>query len=157
LSLGASRSTPTFHKWDLGEFDQKGTVGTRWGTKEELLQATAIAKAHGIDIIIDAVLNVCGYLEPKIKISQVQHKMGADRSETFKAIPVDPQNRLVTIGPERQIEVCGFPLPPNFVDNFSSQGLLSISLEGAIKCVPLVIFHLLGVTSGTVQQPEMEL
>lgn len=45
-------------QWDLGEFHQKGTVGTRWGTREELLHACNIAKQHGIDILIDAVLNV---------------------------------------------------------------------------------------------------
>lgn len=47
-----------FHQWDLGEFDQKGAVQTRWGTREELLHACDIARQHGIDILIDAVLNV---------------------------------------------------------------------------------------------------
>lgn len=46
-------------QWDLGEFDQKGTVATRWGTKSELVHAVAVAKQRGIDVIIDAVLNVC--------------------------------------------------------------------------------------------------
>lgn len=46
-------------QWDLGEFDQKGTVATKWGTKDELLKAIATARAHGIDVLIDAVLNVC--------------------------------------------------------------------------------------------------
>lgn len=45
-------------QWDLGEFDQKGTTATRWGTKEELLRLTSTAKTHGVDILIDAVLNV---------------------------------------------------------------------------------------------------
>lgn len=46
-------------QWDLGEFDQKGAVQTRWGTKEELLHACDVAKQHSIDILMDAVLNVC--------------------------------------------------------------------------------------------------
>lgn len=46
-------------QWDLGEFEQKGGIGTRWGTKKELLQACQVARQHGVDIIIDAVLNVC--------------------------------------------------------------------------------------------------
>ncbi|OCH94385.1 alpha amylase [Obba rivulosa] len=75
--------------WDLGEFDQKGTIATRWGTKDELIHATAKAKEHGMDVLIDAVLN---------------HKLGADRMETFPAVPVDPKNRLKDIGPVREIE-----------------------------------------------------
>ncbi|KIP05839.1 glycoside hydrolase family 13 protein [Phlebiopsis gigantea 11061_1 CR5-6] len=75
--------------WDLGEFDQKGTIATRWGTKEELVHAIMVAKAHGIDVLIDAVLN---------------HKLGADRVETFNAVTVDPNNRLKTSGPVQEIE-----------------------------------------------------
>ncbi|EIM91274.1 glycoside hydrolase family 13 protein [Stereum hirsutum FP-91666 SS1] len=75
--------------WDLGEFDQKGTKATRWGTKEELQQAVSTAKAHGIDVIIDAVLN---------------HKIGADRTEVFKAVPVNEKNRHQEAGPPREIE-----------------------------------------------------
>ncbi|EPT05547.1 hypothetical protein FOMPIDRAFT_132852 [Fomitopsis schrenkii] len=75
--------------WDLGEFDQKGTVATRWGTREQLLHAVEVARAHGIDVLIDAVLN---------------HKLGADRTETFMAVPVDPQNRLRDLTPPREVE-----------------------------------------------------
>ncbi|TFK94098.1 glycoside hydrolase family 13 protein [Polyporus arcularius HHB13444] len=75
--------------WDLGEFYQKGTIATRWGTKEELVRAIAAANAHGIDVLIDAVLN---------------HKLGADRPEKFMATPVDPNNRLKDIGPPKEIE-----------------------------------------------------
>ena len=45
-------------QWDLGEFDQKGSIATRWGTKQELVEAAAAAKQHGVDILIDAVINV---------------------------------------------------------------------------------------------------
>ncbi|KAG8897786.1 hypothetical protein FRB99_007921 [Tulasnella sp. 403] len=75
--------------WDLGEFDQKGSIATRWGTKAELFNATFTAKAHGIDTLIDAVLN---------------HKLGADRTERFQAVEVDPNNRLVDLGPPQEIE-----------------------------------------------------
>ncbi|KAI0367737.1 alpha amylase [Pilatotrama ljubarskyi] len=75
--------------WDLGEFYQKGTIATRWGTKEELVSAIAAANAHGIDVLIDAVLN---------------HKLGADRPEKFMAVQVDPENRMKDIGPAREIE-----------------------------------------------------
>ncbi|KAI0250198.1 glycoside hydrolase family 13 protein [Lactifluus subvellereus] len=75
--------------WDLGEFHQKGTTNTRWGSKEELLRAISVAKQHGIDVLIDAVLN---------------HKCGGDRTETLSVIPVNDANRLEEIGPTRLIE-----------------------------------------------------
>ncbi|KAG8878825.1 hypothetical protein FRB97_002193 [Tulasnella sp. 331] len=80
---------PPPHKWDLGEFYQKGTTATRWGTKEEFLQCIQTAKAHGIDILLDAVLN---------------HKLGADRTERFQAVEVHPENRLLDLGPPKEIE-----------------------------------------------------
>lgn len=43
--------------YDLGEFDQKGGCPTKYGTKEELLALTKIAKEKGIVSYIDAVLN----------------------------------------------------------------------------------------------------
>ena len=46
-------------QWDLGEFDQKGMVRTRWGSKEELLRACHTAKQVKVDVIVDAVINVC--------------------------------------------------------------------------------------------------
>ncbi|KDR76242.1 hypothetical protein GALMADRAFT_247535 [Galerina marginata CBS 339.88] len=83
------RGYDAYDLWDLGEFDQKGTIKTRWGTREELLQACKVAKEHGIDILIDAVLN---------------HKLGADHVETFQAVPVQAENRLKTAGPAREIQ-----------------------------------------------------
>ncbi|KAJ3900320.1 glycoside hydrolase family 13 protein [Lentinula edodes] len=83
------RGYDAYDLWDLGEFDQKGSIATRWGSKEEFLSACRVAKEHQVDIIIDAVLN---------------HKLGADRVEEVKVIPVDPQNRLKALGPRQEIE-----------------------------------------------------
>ncbi|KAJ7158745.1 glycoside hydrolase family 13 protein [Mycena filopes] len=83
------RGYDAYDLWDLGEFNQKGTVKTRWGTRDELLRACQVAAAHGVDVLIDAVLN---------------HKLGADRVETFPAVPVNPDNRLVDEGPVRDID-----------------------------------------------------
>ncbi|KAK2460347.1 hypothetical protein APHAL10511_007736 [Amanita phalloides] len=83
------RGYDAYDLWDLGEFNQRRSVPTRWGTRQELLNACEAARQKGIDIIIDAVLN---------------HKLGADRKELIPAIPVDLQNRLKEIGPERLIE-----------------------------------------------------
>ncbi|PPQ82627.1 LOW QUALITY PROTEIN: hypothetical protein CVT26_001438 [Gymnopilus dilepis] len=83
------RGYDAYDLWDLGEFKQKGTVKTRWGTREELLQGCKVAQEHGIDILIDAVLN---------------HKLGADRTEAFQAVPVNGENRLKDTGRPREIE-----------------------------------------------------
>ena len=61
--------------YDLGEFDQRGARHTKYGTKEELVQLVDTANSHGIGILFDAVLN---------------HKIGADRTEKFVAVRVDP-------------------------------------------------------------------
>jgi alpha-amylase len=63
---------------DLGEFDQQRSVRTKWGTKQELKDLVAKAKEVGIVTYIDAVLN---------------HKAGADETETFKAREVEEQDR----------------------------------------------------------------
>lgn len=75
--------------YDLGEFDQKGTVRTKYGTKEEYTEAVRALQAAGIKVIVDIVLN---------------QKMGADGTEKVQAIEVDPNNRNVDIGGEETIE-----------------------------------------------------
>lgn len=57
----------------MGEFDQKGAVKTKWGTKEELQSLTKKAKELGVGIYFDAVLN---------------HKAGADRKEKCRVVKV---------------------------------------------------------------------
>lgn len=64
--------------WDMGEFDQKGSVRTKWGTKDELKEAIDTAKKNDVVVYFDAVLN---------------HKDGADGSEKFKVKEVDSDNR----------------------------------------------------------------
>ncbi|KIY65864.1 glycoside hydrolase family 13 protein [Cylindrobasidium torrendii FP15055 ss-10] len=83
------RGYDAYDLWDLGEFEQKGSIVTRWGTRDEFLSACKKAKQHGIAILIDAVLN---------------HKLGADRAETFQAVRVNEKNRLETKDKPREIE-----------------------------------------------------
>ncbi|KAI4248859.1 MAG: hypothetical protein L6R40_000871 [Gallowayella cf. fulva] len=64
--------------YDLGEFDQKGGVSTKWGTKDELVQLVQRANDVGLGIYWDAVLN---------------QKAGADRTEQCRVIEVDPNDR----------------------------------------------------------------
>lgn len=63
--------------YDLGEFDTKGSVGTKWGTKEDLLKACKKADELGVGIYFDAVLN---------------HKAAADHTETCAVVKVDPES-----------------------------------------------------------------
>jgi alpha-amylase len=64
--------------YDLGEFDQKGTVRTKYGTKEELHQAIDALHEQGIGVYADVVLN---------------HKGGGDELQTFTVVEVNPEDR----------------------------------------------------------------
>ncbi len=72
-----------YDMYDLGEFDQKGTIRTKYGTKNEYIAAIAAAQAAGIEVYADVVMN---------------HMMGADKAEEAQAIPVNPDNRHEKVG-----------------------------------------------------------
>ena len=72
-----------YDRYDLGEFDQKGSVRTKYGTRNEYVSAIKTAKASGIAVYADVVLN---------------HMMGADQQEEFRATPHDPVDRNLAIG-----------------------------------------------------------
>ena len=46
-----------FDAYDLGDKYQKGTVTTRFGTKDDVLRMIAVMHANGIEVIADVVLN----------------------------------------------------------------------------------------------------
>jgi len=79
----ASVGYDTYDLFDLGEFDQKGSVPTRYGTREQLQQAITAARNAGLGVIHDAVLN---------------HKMGADKTERVTVQRVHDDNRNETDG-----------------------------------------------------------
>src|SRR5258708_19203935 len=58
---GASGSFSTgydgFDDYDLGSKDQKWTIPTRYGTREQLERCAAIFRANGIDLYVDLVEN----------------------------------------------------------------------------------------------------
>lgn len=64
--------------FDLGEFDQKGSTPTKYGTKDEYVNAIKVLHEHKLNAMGDIVLN---------------HKNGADESETVKVIQVDTEDR----------------------------------------------------------------
>lgn len=68
--------------YDLGEFNQKGSRATKWGTKEELVELTKLAKELGVGLYWDAVLN---------------HKAAADNTEKCRVVEVDPNGTLVDV------------------------------------------------------------
>ena len=78
---GCKASTPDgngydiYDLYDLGEFYQKGTRSTKWGSKEDLMHLVAKAEETGIALCWDAVLN---------------HKAAADHTENCMAVEVDP-------------------------------------------------------------------
>jgi len=79
----------TYDLYDLGEFDQKGTIRTKYGTKDQYIAAIHEAHAQGIDIYADVVLN---------------HKAGADDTEWVKAAKVAYNDRNFIIKDEVWIE-----------------------------------------------------
>ncbi len=48
---------PPYDFFDLGEYYQKGTVETRFGSKQELINMINTAHAYGIKVIADIVIN----------------------------------------------------------------------------------------------------
>ena len=78
-----------YDRYDLGEFDQKGSVRTKYGTRSEYINAVSQAKQSGLAVYADVVLN---------------HMMGANHQEEFKATPYDPEDRHQAIGEEATIK-----------------------------------------------------
>ena len=76
--------------YDLGEFDQKGTVRTKYGTKEEYLAAVQAFHEAGIRVFGDIVLN---------------HRMGGDELEKVRAVGDCPEDRLTQLDGERTVRV----------------------------------------------------
>ncbi|MBB6126100.1 alpha-amylase [Mucilaginibacter lappiensis] len=79
----------SYDLYDLGEFDQKGSVATKYGTKQELIDAVAAGKAAGLKIYVDIVLN---------------HMGGADQTEIITVRKVNPENRNEFISEPYEIE-----------------------------------------------------
>lgn len=75
--------------FDLGEFDQKGSVRTKYGTRDQYLAAVQALKTTEMQVYADAVLN---------------HKMGGDQTETPKATPFWQDNRLHPRGGLQEIK-----------------------------------------------------
>ena len=75
--------------YDLGEFNQKGIISTKYGTKQELKEAIAELHKYKISVYLDVVMN---------------HKAGADGLEKFMAQEVDSSDRNKTVSDPYEIE-----------------------------------------------------
>ena len=76
--------------YDLGEFDQKGTIKTKYGSKEEYINCILSLKQAGIESYADIVLN---------------HKMGADMLQTIPAEKVDWGNHNEIVSEKEIVRV----------------------------------------------------
>lgn len=79
-----------YDMYDLGEFDQKGSVRTKYGTKEEFVTAIRAAQAAGLAVYADIVWN---------------HRLGADEAETVVATPYSMHDRSQPCGEPREVRV----------------------------------------------------
>lgn len=77
-----------YDMYDLGEFDQKGSVATKYGTREDYLKAVKRLQKAGIEVLCDVVLN---------------HRMGADETEDVMVEEELSTNRNQDIGGEQKI------------------------------------------------------
>lgn len=76
--------------YDLGEFDQKGSVRTRYGTKEEYINCIKTLQKNGIQVLADIIFN---------------HRLGADEQEWVPTTIVKEEDRTETITPVHDVEV----------------------------------------------------
>lgn len=77
-----------YDTYDLGEFDQKGSVRTKYGTKEEYIEAVQALQKAGVQVLADVVLN---------------HMMGADATEKVMAEENAYHNREQDVAPPKEV------------------------------------------------------
>lgn len=93
----SSRGYDVYDFYDLGEFDQKGTVRTRYGTRQEYIDAINAIHDAGMQVYVDVVVN---------------HLMGGDETEKITVRKVDPEDRNQFISePIRAVAYTRFTFP----------------------------------------------
>lgn len=76
--------------FDLGEFHQKGTVRTKYGTRDEFLAAVGTLRNNGLQVYLDAVFN---------------HRDGGDETEDVTAQEVDWHDRNRVLSDPQTIRI----------------------------------------------------
>ncbi len=87
---GKSVGYDVYDMYDLGEFDQKGSIRTKYGTMEEYLSAVKALHEEGLEVYADIVFN---------------QMMGADETEKITAVDTHPADREEQISGPHEIEV----------------------------------------------------
>ncbi|WEV61131.1 alpha-amylase [Streptococcaceae bacterium ESL0729] len=78
-----------YDRYDLGEFEQKGTVLTKYGSKEDYLAAIRAIHDFDMEVYADIVFN---------------QMLGADETEVVPAAIYDSNNRNRELSPDENIE-----------------------------------------------------
>jgi alpha-amylase len=109
--------------YDLGEFDQKGTVRTRYGTKEEYLKAVEAVQSVGMDAYADIVLD---------------HRLGGDETEEVEIVEINPDDRNVALGEPYKIKAWSHYKFPGRGDKYSAfkwhwQHFVAFGCNAAVK------------------------
>lgn len=103
---GKSVGYDVYDLYDLGEFDQKGSVRTKYGTKKEYIQAIKALHKNNIQAYADIVVN---------------HMGGGEETELVKVLQMDPENRNLAVSEPFDIEaytVFNFPKRNNVYSAF---------------------------------------
>jgi alpha-amylase len=80
--------------YDLGEFDQKGSIPTKYGTKEEYIHAIDLLHQAGLEVYADIV---------------VDHLLGADTTQEVEVVRVSDYNRNQPVSGNEKIDAwCKF-------------------------------------------------
>jgi alpha-amylase len=75
--------------YDFGEFDQKGTVRTKYGTKDQYIAAVKAVRDAGMHAYADVVFN---------------HRMGGDETEEVEVVEIDANDRTKTASAPYKIQ-----------------------------------------------------
>lgn len=79
-----------YDTYDLGEFNQQGTIPTKYGTKDEYLAAIQALHENGMHVMADIVLN---------------HRMGADDTEDLVGRQMSITNRTHELDSHKKLRV----------------------------------------------------
>ena len=91
--------------YDLGEFNQKGSIPTKYGTKDEYLRAIKALQSQNIKVLADIVFN---------------HKLGADETEEVLAIQDNSRDKEVNLEEAKPIKAWTKYTFPGRGDKYSS-------------------------------------
>ena len=99
--------------YDLGEFDQKGSVETKYGSRDEYLKAIDDLHANGLQVYADIVLD---------------HMIGADEQEIVEAVQDAEDDRNREVSEEHKIKAwTKFTFPAAKANIRISYGIIPVS------------------------------